>query len=315
MADALAIFRLCILFAAVFAEPLSHPMLFALPRLLPLLAGTLFAVSNAHAQNPGVEFPAASPASTLQQRVGLTDVEIVYSRPSVKERTIFGGLQSYGTVWRTGANAATKITFSTPVIFGGEPVAAGTYGLFSIPDQREWIVILNRVADQWGAFNYDASEDVIRVTARPIKLREPVETFTIWFNDLRDESATLNLTWEHLTVPVSIGVNVVDKVVPSIEAVMSSGQPQPDYIYFQSAGFFYDHDLDLERAAEWIDLAIRQRPNAFWMLHLKAKIHARLGNKDLAIEAARASTEHAVIEEGPGSGYKKMNDALIADLR
>ncbi|WP_221031789.1 DUF2911 domain-containing protein [Actomonas aquatica] len=274
-----------------------------------LIAGGVVAQPNR------IDFPAASPAAELRQRVGLTEFEIVYSRPSVKGRTIFGELQPYGEVWRTGANAATRITFDTPIIFGGQAVPAGTYGLFSIPGKEEWVVILNRVAEQWGAFNYDPTEDVVRVTVPATELTEPVETFAIWFNDLRDERATLNFTWEHTKVAVPIQVDVKEKLVPQIEAVMSSGQQQRDYIYFQAAGFYYDHDLDLQKAAKWIDLALKQTPNAFWMLHLKAKIHAKLGNKAEAIAAAEASTRLAVAQEGAGSGYKVMNDALLAELQ
>lgn len=283
---------------------------------LTLLSALLFVASatGAAAQANRIDFPAASPAAQLRQRVGLTDFEVVYSRPSVKGRKIFGELQAYGEVWRTGANAATKITFDTPITFGGQAVPAGTYGLFSIPGEEEWVVILNNVADQWGAFNYDAAEDVVRVTVPAQHLAETIETFAIWFNDLRDESATLNLTWENTTVAVPIAVDVKEKLVPQIEAVMASGQQQRDYVYFQAAGFYYDHDLDLQKAAKWIDLALKQNPNAFWMLHLKAKIHAKLGNKAEAIAAAQASTKFAVAQEGPGSGYKVMNDALIAEL-
>lgn len=276
---------------------------------------TLALAPSALAQANRIDFPAASPAAQLLQRVGLTDFEIIYSRPSVKGRQIFGELQVHGEVWRSGANAATKISFDTPIVFGGQAVAAGTYGLFSIPGETEWTVILNRVADQWGAFNYDAAEDVVRVQVPVRKLEEPIETFTIWFNDLRDESATLNLTWERISVAVPITVDVKEKLVPQIEAVMASGQPQRDYIYFQAAGFYFDHDLNLQKAAKWIDLALKQNPNAFWMLHLKAKIHAKLGNKAEALAAAEASTKFAVAQEGPGSGYKVMNDALIAELK
>ena len=276
---------------------------------------TASVVSSAVAQANRIDFPAASPSAQLRQQVGLTDFEIVYSRPSVKGRQIFGELQAFGEVWRSGANAATKITFDTPILFGGQAVAAGTYGLFSIPEKDQWTLMLNRVADQWGAFNYDAAEDVVRVVVPSQSLAEPVETFTIWFNDLRDESATLNLTWENTSVSVPITVDVKEKLVPQIEAVMASGQQQRDYIYFQSAGFYFDHDLDLQKAAKWIDLALKQNPNAFWMLHLKAKIHAKLGNKAEALAAAEASTKFAVAQEGPGSGYKVMNDALIAELK
>src|ERR1022692_3493422 len=141
----------------------SKTLLFALA-----LTGFLSFPLWLSAQTPAVNFPAASPACTLKQRVGLTDIEIVYSRPSVKGRTIFGGIVPYGQVWRTGANQATKITFNTPVKFNGTEIPAGTYGLFTIPAEQEWTVIINKSATQWGAFQYDEKADVTRFKVKPV---------------------------------------------------------------------------------------------------------------------------------------------------
>jgi hypothetical protein len=260
-------------------------------------------------------FPAASPAATVQQQIGLTQFEITYSRPSVKGREIFGSLQSWDQVWRTGANAATKLSFDSQITFGGRAVAAGTYALFTIPGPDSWVVILNRVADQWGASRYDADQDVVRVEVPSRQTDTLVETLRIGFDALRDESADLVIAWEHAHIRVPIEVDVRGRLQPAIEAAMSTGAKQPDYIYFQAAAFYFDHEIDVAKAATWVDLALDQNPRAFWMLHLKAKIHAKLGNTAIAIAAAEASTEQAVAQEGPSSGYKVMNDALIASLR
>jgi len=285
-------------------------------RFLVALAACLVAsTATLSAQSGGIIFPAASPAATVQQRVGLTDFEIVYSRPSVKGREIFGGLQAYGEVWRTGANAATRITFGDDISFGGQAVAAGTYALFSIPGESRWTVILNQQAEQWGAFNYDAAEDVARVEVSIDASAEFRETLHIGFDNLRDESAELLIAWEDTEVRVPITVDVRSRLQPQIEAAMASGQPQRDFVYFQAANFYFEHRIDLDRAAEWIDLALEQNPNAYWMLHLKAKIHVELGNAETAIAAAEASTAAAVAQEGPNSGYRVMNDALIARVR
>ncbi len=281
------------------------------------LSGLLLSLSFGlgWSQTDRIDFPAASPAALIRQKVGLTNFEIIYSRPSVKGREIFGGLQAFGTVWRTGANAATKISFDTAIELAGKPVAPGTYALFTIPEKGKWTIILNREADQWGAFNYDAEQDVVRAEVEAEYDAEMRETLSLNFDTLRDESASLVIRWENVKVSVPITVDVQTRLVPQIESVMSSGKEQRDYIYFQSAGFYYDHGLDLRKAAKWIDLALKQTPNAFWMLHLKAKIHAKLGNKAEAIAAATASTKFAVAQEGEESGYKKMNDALLAELK
>src|SRR4029077_549934 len=130
-------------------------------------------------QAPRLEFPQASPTCTLKQRVGLTDIEINYSRPRAKGRPIFGGLVPYGEVWRTGANNATKIIFSTPVKLEGKDIPAGTYALFTIPGEKEWTIIINKGAAQWGAFQYDEKVDVVRFKVTPVQIPEPIETFTI----------------------------------------------------------------------------------------------------------------------------------------
>ena len=274
------------------------------------LASGLVFTCGLLAQTPKVDFPAASPACTLKQHVGLTDIEIVYSRPGVKGRPIFGGLVPYGQVWRTGANNATKITFSTPVKLNGAEIPAGTYALFTIPGETEWTIIINKGAAQWGAFQYNETNDLVRVKATPLKLAEPVETFTIEINDIRDESATLNLTWEKTRVPVKLEVELVSKLVPQIEAVMSAAEGRKPY--YQAALFYYDHGQDLQKASKWVDAAIAER-EAYYIVNLKARILAKLGDKEGAIAAAKRSTELAI--KAKDTGYVKLNEDLISSLK
>lgn len=263
---------------------------------------------------PKIEFPAPSPAATLKQRVGLTDIEISYSRPSARGRPIFGGLVPYGTVWRTGANFATKITFSTPVKLNGTPVAAGTYELFTIPNRNEWTVIIHKDSSDWGAYRYDAKNDVARFNTTPIALPKAVETFTIGLNDLRDESATLYLAWENTRVPVKLEVDVASVVLPQIEKVMaSSAEKKP---YFQAALFYLDRDLNLKQAAGWMDAAIAAQPDAFYMVYHKARLLAKMGDKPGAIAAAQQSIEIAKKAGGAVKDeYVRLNEALIASLK
>jgi hypothetical protein len=274
------------------------------------VSGLVFA-SGVFAQTPRVEFPAASPASTLKQRVGLTDIEIVYSRPGMKGRVIFGGLVPYGEVWRTGANASTKISFTTRVRLNGTEVPAGKYALYTVPDEKEWTVIIHRDTTA-SIFNYNQTNDLVRFKAVPVKLAEPVETFTIDINDIRDESATLNLIWEKTRVPVKLEVDLVSTLVPQIEAVMAA--PSDRKPYYPAAMFYFDHGLDLQKASKWIDAAIAER-ETYYIAHLKAKILAKLGDKEGAIAAAKRSTELAIKADGPKSGYVKMNEDLISSLR
>jgi hypothetical protein len=261
------------------------------------------------AQAPSIQFPAPSPACTLKQCVGLTDIEIVYSRPGVKGREIFGTLIPYGKVWRTGANAATKITFSTPVKLNGTDVAAGSYALYTIPGESEWTIILNKGVGKSGT-QYDEKEDVVRIKTTSLNLSEKIETFTIEFNRITDDSAVLNLVWANTVVPIRITTDLADKLVPQIEQVMSSSQARKPY--YQAAMFYYDHNLDLQKARKWVDAAIAERP-AHYIVYLKAKILEKLGDKEGAIAAAKQSSELA--EKANDSGYEKLNQELIASLQ
>jgi hypothetical protein len=267
-------------------------------------------------QGPRINTPAPSPTATLKQKVGFTDVEVVYARPGVKDPKIFGGLLPHGEVWRTGANTATKITFSTPVKIGGKELAAGSYALFSIPDANEWTVIFNKVTGEWGAYSYKQENDALRVKAKPVTLSQPVETFTIDINDIRTESATLNLIWEKTRVPVKFEVDVVKQVVAQIDSVMASGQTLSPQAYFTAAMFYYDHGLDLKKAKTWVEEATKGDQPQFFMVHGKAKILAKLGDKSGATEAAKKSIALAEAAGGPvASEYRRLNETLIASLK
>lgn len=287
------------------------------PLVLALSGLALMTTLQGQAQTPGITFPAASPACTLKQRVGLTDIEVNYSRPGVKGRPIFGGIVPYGIVWRTGANQATKISFSTPVKLEGHEIPAGTYSLFTIPGPDEWTIIINKQANQWGAFRYNTNDDLVRFQVTPMTLTDAfVETFTIEFNQIRDQSALLELVWDRTVVPIRLTVDVAGKLVPEIEAAMAKPGKKSDGFYFQAAMFYYDHHLDQKKALEWVNAGLADNPRiAYEMLHLKAEILARQGDKAGAIAAARQSTALAVKAEGPGSSFIKMNHDLISGLQ
>jgi len=277
-----------------------------------LLVSALTLVAALSAQAPKIDIPAASPASTLKQRVGFTDIEITYSRPGIKNRVIFGGLLAYDQVWRAGANAATQITFSTPVKLNGTEIPAGTYGLFAIPGREQWTVIINKTFKQWGAYAYKQADDILRISVTPVKLADAVETFTIDLNDIRDESATLNLIWEKTRVPVKLEVDVTSKVVAQIDAAMAADGKKP---YAEAAMFYLDHNLDLKKAAAWMDAAIAEQPNAFWLLYHKGRLLAKMGDKAGAIAAAKASIDLVAKSTGPEKDeYTRLNQALIASL-
>jgi hypothetical protein len=282
-----------------------------------LAAGAGLALaSGLLAQTPQVQFPAPSPGCTLKQRVGLTDIEVVYSRPGVKGRAIFGGIVPYGEVWRTGANASTKVSFSTPVKLDGHAVPAGTYALFTIPGAEEWTIILSKDTKIFGAFGYSEANDLLRFKTKPIAFAQKVESFTIDINDIRDESAVMVLLWDQTLVPVRIEVDVNSTVLPAIEAAMASPEKKSAQFYFQAASYYFDHDQDLKKALGWLDSGLQGKPQiAFELLFLKAKILAKQGDKDGAIAAAKESNELAIKAEGPNNSIVKMNNDLISSLQ
>lgn len=282
------------------------------------LACSALLAAGALAQAPAVDIPAPSPAATLKQRVGLTDIEITYARPGVKGRKIFGGLEPFGSIWRVGANNATTISFSTPVNFGGKDVPAGKYALFAQLGREEWTVILSSANQQWGSYRYDPKDDIARVTVPAVNLGSTVvETFVIDVNNIRDDSAVLNLVWESTLVSVPLKFDVVPKVRAQIEAVMASSAEKKPYV--AAAMFYLDHNLDLKKAAEWMDLGIAQQAENFRFpfTYRKARILAAAGDKAGARAAAEASLAGARKTESPAlrDEYVRLNEALLASLK
>jgi hypothetical protein len=282
-----------------------------------LLSATMASAAMAQSQSgPRINAPAPSPAGSLKQKVGFTDIEVTYARPSVRGRKIFGGLLPYGEVWRTGANSATKITFSTPVRFGGQELAAGSYALYSIPGASEWTIIFNKVTGEWGAYTYKQENDALRVKAKPVALAQPVETFTIDINDFQTESATLNLIWEKTRVPVKFEFDVVKATIAQIDSVMASGQTLTPQVYYTAGMFYHDNGLDLNKAKTWLDEATKGDKPTFFMLHGKAKVLAKLGDKMGAMEAAKKSIAAAEAQGGPvAAEYRRLNETLMKSLR
>ena len=281
-----------------------------------LVSGAAFFLApGLHAQEAKkIEFPQASPLASVKERVGVTGVSIEYSRPSVRERKIFGGLVPYGQVWRTGANAATKITFSTDVKLGGAAVPAGSYALFTIPGEAEWTVILSKVVDdQWGSYAYNQKDDQARVKVKPVALAEPLETMTISLQDMLAGKANLVIAWEKTKVPIEIDTDLVGKVRPQIEAAMAGSGEKP---YFSAAMFYYENDLDMAQATQWIEAAIKEQPEPpVWMVYRKGLILKKAGDKAGALAAAKASLALAEKTGGElGEEYKRLNEELIASL-
>lgn len=289
-------------------------------RFFSLFAGLLitsFALaSQLRAAEPRFEFPDASQHASITQRVGLTDLSIEYSRPTKRGREIFGGLVPYGKVWRTGANSPTKIKFSEAVKFGGQDLAAGEYSLYTIPNENEWTIIVSKNLKLWGASGYKPDADALRVTVKPEALADPLETFTIGFDDLKDDRATISLSWDKTRVPVELTTNTMEKVNGEIETALKNPAALKPGFYYQAASFYYEHEKDLEQAAKWVDQAIAKAdPARYFMYYKKAQIEAKLGRKAEAKAAAEKSIELLKAEKEPDANAIRNSQLLIDGLR
>ncbi len=281
--------------------------------LLGSIAALLFLATSSFAQT-ALKFPEPSPAATVKQIVGLTDVEIVYSRPAMRGREVFGKLVQYDQIWRTGANSSSKITFSGPVVFGGVEVPAGTYALYSVPGKKSWEVILSGNTELWGSYGYVPDKEAARVQVTPIKLSDPVESFTLSLDAVDADAATLNIAWDKVRVPVTIEADTKHVLIPQIEAVMASDAEKKPY--FPAAMYLYAKGEKLAQAAEWIAIAAEQQPNAFWITYRQGLVLEALGDKAGAIAAAKKSLALAQQQQGEiKEEYTRLNQALITRLK
>jgi tetratricopeptide (TPR) repeat protein len=263
-----------------------------------------------------LEFPQASQHAVLKQRVGLTDIEVDYSRPNKNERKIFGGLVPFDKPWRTGANQPTKIKTSAPVKFADKEVPAGEYVLYSIPSADQWTLVLSKNLKAQSLAEHKPEDEAARITAKPIlALAAPAETFTIGFEDLRANSATFYLEWDKTRVPVKVTTHDVEKVMQGIDAAVKSGKDQDANFYYSAASFYFDQNKDLPQASKWVDQAIEKNPKAYFMQYKKAQILAKMGNKQEAIAAAEKSIELLKAGPNPDEAAIANSRALIDSLR
>lgn len=269
-----------------------------------LLVFAVFAMAfNANAQ---IETPQPSPFSKVEQKVGLTDITIEYSRPGVKGRTIFGDLEPWGTVWRTGANKNTIITFSDDVTIAGQPVKAGSYAIFTkLNSAKQWDVMFYSDTENWGTpRNWDDSKVVATAKVDVMEIPFSIETFTIDINNITNDGGTIDLIWDKSYAGIPFTVPTDSTVSAKIDKLMS-GPGAEDY--YAAARYYLEADKDIKQAVTWIDMAIdmtKDEPR-FWWLRQQSLIHAKAGNKDKAIAAAKASM--AAAKEAKNDNYVKMN--------
>jgi hypothetical protein len=269
-----------------------------------LTAAAVFLALNSHAQLT----PQPSSTQTITQQFGLGTITLTYSRPNVKGRKIFGYVEPYNTVWRTGANSATVITFSDDVTVEGNKVAAGEYGLFSIPGESQWTIILSKKAKQWGAYAYNQADDYLRFTVKPVKLPRPVETFTLAFENMFPTSGDLHLLWENTFLAIHMTCDIDAKVMARIDSAMQTDKKP----YYDAVIYYWNNNKDMNKALEWANQMdkIPGMPPMVAKLW-KARVLLKKGDKDSAITTAQEGVKAAT--EAKSDEYVRLNQEVITE--
>ena len=280
---------------------------------LAIVAVLLFVAFSVAAQSP-IKLPEASPAATVGQTIGITDVSITYHRPSVNKRKIFGGLVPYDTPWRAGANENTIISFSTPVKIEGQALPAGTYAFYAIPGQSQWSIVLSKFTGDWGVYNYDPSEDALSVKVTPQTVSDSQERLAYTFDDVTNSSAIASIRWEKLRVPFKIEVDLPGTIRSSIASTLRGGKHWDPATWAAAARWELrngDPDTAMKYADHALDLGVNSAT-----LRTKAAVLEKKGDAKGAAELRERAKTMATEAETIGIAYgtpmnaKKYDDAI-----
>lgn len=254
--------------------------------------------------------PAPSSTQTIIQNFGLGKITLVYARPNVKSRKIFGGMEPYGTVWRTGANSATLLKFSDEVIIDGKKVPAGDYGLFSIPGTTEWTIIISKNPKQWGAYTYKESDDLMRFKVKTDKLKDLTETMTLNFVNVTPTTCDLQMKWEHSGFAFHIVTDIDSRVMARIDSAMNTDRKP----YFESLIYYYNNNKSMDKALAWVKEVEKDPKMPIYVSKLwKARILLRKGDKAGAIAAAEFGRDAAAKDKT--DEYVRLNNEVIAQAK
>ena len=271
-----------------------------------------FAILATSTLSAQIVTPQPSPASTLNQVVGLSNVTLSYSRPAMRGRDIFGGLVPFGEIWRTGANLNSTFTSDTSFSVGDQELAAGTYAIFTKPNSSVWEVYFYTKTDNWGApKELETNLVAAALKVEPTALQDPVESFYMGIENMTNDGADLVMEWENTRVSVAFDVPTDAAVMASINKVLSNAPSLNDY--YNAAVYYLNAGKDLDQAVEWVDKAIEMSGNdpKFYMLRQQSLIHMANGDKDGAIKAAKLSLEKS--KEAGNMDYVRMNEASLKE--
>ncbi|GAA4466930.1 DUF2911 domain-containing protein [Nibrella saemangeumensis] len=276
-----------------------------------LVLSAALALSLVSLSQAQIATPAASPAATVAQTVGLAKVTVDYSRPALKGRKMFSDQVPYGKVWRTGANMITKLTVSDEVMINNQKLAAGSYGIYTIPNANEWTIILNKDANAFGAFAYKQENDVMRFTVKPVRLATPAEFFTIDFTDFTPTTANLAMRWENTQVSIPVKHDPDARIMAQIQE--QTAKPDANMgIYFAAADYYYQTNRDMKQALEWANKVV-DKDKQYWTYYLRAKIAAKMGD----CKAARTDAQQglALAQKAGDDAYIKNHQQILSDCK
>lgn len=252
-----------------------------------------FSFSTGYGQR--LKAPTLSPFSSISQEIGLTKIQLQYSRPSAKGRGVFGKLVPFNKIWRTGANASTKIILLEPVKIGPQYIDAGTYAIYTIPHKDFWTVIIhsNTKLRSLAGNAYNAENDVFRFDVKPKILNDYIETFTIQFATLTTNSLELQLMWENTLIAIPIEVEVDANIEKQMKEFMKNPESIPHRTYFEAAQYYSNNKKDLNEALRFINEALYKSPQNFRYGLLKAKILEKNGNHEEALRTVEIANQWA----------------------
>lgn len=266
----------------------------------------IFTAVNVYAQLT----PQPSSTQSIVQDFGLGKISLVYSRPDVRGRKIFGGMEPYGKVWRTGANSATVIKFTDEVSMEGNKIPAGEYGLFSIPGENEWTIILSKQPKQWGAYNYKEADDFLRFKVKTEHLQALTETMTLAFSNVAATTCDLQMMWEHSGFTIHMTTDIDAKVMARIDSAMNTDKKP----YYEALIYYYNNNKNLDKALAWATELEKDKNFPPFVPKLwKARILLKKGDKAAAITTAQEGAKMAA--DMKTDEYVRLNNELIAQAK
>jgi len=259
-----------------------------------------------------LQSPVPSPRAKVSQKVGLVNINLDYSRPSKKGRTIFGNIVPFDQIWRTGANQATSISFSDDIKINNQLVEAGEYHVYSVPRENSLDLIIYKKTDEWGSLkSFDESLIKARVSSDFYDLPFSIETFTISFGDISNAGASLNISWDNKIAIFVIDALTREKMLKGIEVTMAKNPTKNDFR--KAAMYYYEENIHLDKAVKWIDIAFDDSDDLkYWQLRYKALINEKAGKIKKAKKYAKKGYEIALKSKSPDAinTLKILNDRL-----